>query len=117
MVVYFFFQAEDGIRDIGVTGVQTCALPIYKLGIIRALLRTYPGLPFVLIGDSGEEDPEIYHQAAREHPGRIRAVYIRDVTNAKRDAEVKAIAKEMRSLIQRRSFERMPKRNKADPAS
>src|SRR5947209_15093296 len=26
--VYFFFQAEDGIRDIGVTGVQTCALPI-----------------------------------------------------------------------------------------
>src|SRR5258707_5351240 len=27
--VFFFFQAEDGIRDIGVTGVQTCALPIY----------------------------------------------------------------------------------------
>src|SRR3712207_7150855 len=26
---FFFFQAEDGIRDIGVTGVQTCALPIY----------------------------------------------------------------------------------------
>src|SRR3712207_119881 len=28
----FFFQAEDGIRDIGVTGVQTCALPIYAEG-------------------------------------------------------------------------------------
>src|SRR3712207_7285311 len=28
MVFVFFFQAEDGIRDIGVTGVQTCALPI-----------------------------------------------------------------------------------------
>src|SRR5258707_9142306 len=27
-IVFFFFQAEDGIRDIGVTGVQTCALPI-----------------------------------------------------------------------------------------
>ena len=27
-VMFFFFQAEDGIRDIGVTGVQTCALPI-----------------------------------------------------------------------------------------
>src|SRR3712207_7571004 len=26
--LFFFFQAEDGIRDIGVTGVQTCALPI-----------------------------------------------------------------------------------------
>ena len=29
MMYCFFFQAEDGIRDIGVTGVQTCALPIY----------------------------------------------------------------------------------------
>src|SRR3712207_7563380 len=29
MVFLFFFQAEDGIRDIGVTGVQTCALPIF----------------------------------------------------------------------------------------
>ena len=28
MLSFFFFQAEDGIRDIGVTGVQTCALPI-----------------------------------------------------------------------------------------
>ena len=28
--VFFFFQAEDGIRDIGVTGVQTCALPICR---------------------------------------------------------------------------------------
>src|SRR3712207_7404120 len=28
-IIFFFFQAEDGIRDIGVTGVQTCALPIF----------------------------------------------------------------------------------------
>ena len=42
-VVFFFFQAEDGIRDIGVTGVQTCALPIYsRNGLIRANL--YNGL-------------------------------------------------------------------------
>src|SRR3712207_4649400 len=31
----FFFQAEDGIRDIGVTGVQTCALPIYAINEFR----------------------------------------------------------------------------------
>src|SRR3712207_8723259 len=31
MLFVFFFQAEDGIRDIGVTGVQTCALPICAL--------------------------------------------------------------------------------------
>src|SRR3712207_8103430 len=29
-MMFFFFQAEDGIRDIGVTGVQTCALPIFQ---------------------------------------------------------------------------------------
>src|SRR3712207_1309905 len=33
--IFFFFQAEDGIRDIGVTGVQTCALPICKVQFIR----------------------------------------------------------------------------------
>src|SRR3989449_6758456 len=31
MGVFFFFQAEDGIRDVAVTGVQTCALPISRL--------------------------------------------------------------------------------------
>src|SRR5207249_7689391 len=31
-VFFFFFQAEDGIRDRNVTGVQTCALPIYQGG-------------------------------------------------------------------------------------
>src|SRR2546429_2217534 len=29
LFAFFFFQAEDGIRDVAVTGVQTCALPIY----------------------------------------------------------------------------------------
>src|SRR3989449_6366143 len=38
VVSYFFFQAEDGIRDVAVTGVQTCALPIFHVGG-RALAR------------------------------------------------------------------------------
>src|SRR3712207_7614502 len=38
MLIFFFFQAEDGIRDIGVTGVQTCALPIYTYIIINLAL-------------------------------------------------------------------------------
>src|SRR2546422_5522527 len=33
---FFFFQAEDGIRDVAVTGVQTCALPIYDEIGLRA---------------------------------------------------------------------------------
>src|SRR2546429_7051590 len=32
LCVFFFFQAEDGIRDVAVTGVQTCALPIFRCG-------------------------------------------------------------------------------------
>ena len=39
--VVFFFQAEDGIRDIGVTGVQTCALPICEKGEIRMSQTKY----------------------------------------------------------------------------
>ena len=70
----------------------------YKLGVIRNLLDTYGDLPFVLVGDSGEEDPEIYLQTIREHPERIKAVYIRDVTSAERDAEVRMIAEEARKL-------------------
>src|SRR3712207_7578133 len=34
LIFFFFFQAEDGIRDIGVTGVQTCALPICALAAL-----------------------------------------------------------------------------------
>src|SRR6266478_3680822 len=41
MFVFFFFQAEDGIRDLTVTGVQTCALPIYaKVSMFIRPVRT-----------------------------------------------------------------------------
>src|SRR5690606_40493169 len=36
-VFFFFFQAEDGIRDFHVTGVQTCALPIFVFGFFLLL--------------------------------------------------------------------------------
>src|SRR5207248_6926698 len=39
IVFSFFFQAEDGIRDRTVTGVQTCALPIFDVGVDQAFLR------------------------------------------------------------------------------
>ena len=39
---FFFFQAEDGIRDDLVTGVQTCALPIFLLLCCDALYRLHP---------------------------------------------------------------------------
>src|SRR5688572_32490689 len=42
----FFFQAEDGIRDLTVTGVQTCALPIF-IGGLRRLLAPHDSNSFV----------------------------------------------------------------------
>src|SRR2546430_7644212 len=46
---FFFFQAEDGIRDLTVTGVQTCALPIFPLvqglGVVLALVALQPQQP------------------------------------------------------------------------
>src|SRR5205085_4512608 len=39
----FFFQAEDGIRDLTVTGVQTCALPIYRLDVTDTSTEFYGG--------------------------------------------------------------------------
>src|SRR5260370_9037030 len=41
--VFFFFQAEDGIRDSSVTGVQTCALPISKVWSLLCERRRIPG--------------------------------------------------------------------------
>src|SRR3712207_7556201 len=62
---FFFFQAEDGIRDIGVTGVQTCALPIYdRVGVV-ALAREALGLVSqqgeVVAG--GPDDARVTHLA------------------------------------------------------
>ena len=42
-------------------------------------MNLYPGLNFILIGDSGQRDPEIYKKALHEFPGRIKAVYIRKI--------------------------------------
>ena len=52
----------------------------YKQPIIRGLLERFPH-PVVLVGDSGEKDPEIYAQIREEFPGRVRAIYIRDAGN------------------------------------
>src|SRR2546427_6958559 len=49
LVLFFFFQAEDGIRDLTVTGVQTCALPILASPLpFRVLFPRLPGLAVML---------------------------------------------------------------------
>lgn len=63
----------------------------HKLAMIRKVLDVNPQLPFVLIGDSGQQDPEIYAQVVKENPGRIRAIYIRDVSEDRRDEAVREL--------------------------
>jgi phosphatidate phosphatase APP1 len=53
----------------------------HKLENIRHVLETYPHLPFVLIGDNSEQDPEIYTEIVRAYPERIRTIYIRKVND------------------------------------
>jgi phosphatidate phosphatase APP1 len=68
----------------------------YKLAQIRDILRTYPSLPFLLVGDSGQEDPEIYSALVREFPARILAIYIRNVTpDPARTAAIRVLASEV----------------------
>jgi phosphatidate phosphatase APP1 len=52
----------------------------YKLGWCRLIMDLYRDLPFILVGDSGQMDPEIYQELVDLYPGRIRAIYIRSVS-------------------------------------
>mgnify|MGYP003575343982 FL=1 len=51
----------------------------HKFKEIAQILQTYPQLNFVLVGDSGQEDPKIYQEVVKQFPNRILAIYIRDV--------------------------------------
>lgn len=72
-----FLQANDFpvfglyLRDLGPS-----TLSDYKQPVIRKLLAAVPG-PVVLIGDSGEHDPEVYAQLRAEFPNRVKAIFIR----------------------------------------
>ena len=59
----------------------------FKLKLIRPLFQQFPQRRFLLVGDSGEKDPEIYGQIAREFPKQVRGIFIRDVTDENRVSE------------------------------
>src|SRR3712207_7214089 len=92
-IVFFFFQAEDGIRDIGVTGVQTCALPIWS--------RVLPKL-FNLKDDIGEtrdlsgERQEIVSKLVEKLQAWEKQVSPAEVLYARRSEE-RRVGKECRS--------------------
>jgi hypothetical protein len=86
------------LRNWGLTEEEI--LPIknamYKTAVIRQMLDFYPKMPFILVGDSGQEDPEIYAKIAAEYPSRIMAVYIRNVSrHLKRPEDIQKLAEEV----------------------
>lgn len=65
----------------------------HKITEITKILSAYPDLKFVLIGDSGQEDPKIYSEVVGLFPGRILAIYIRDVQLPERERVAINVAK------------------------
>lgn len=63
----------------------------HKQKEIINILKTYPGLNFILIGDSGEHDPRIYTDIAAQFPDRILAIYLRSVKHRRRMEKVQSI--------------------------
>jgi phosphatidate phosphatase APP1 len=77
------FMARHGLprgplllRDLGLRSEATLD---FKSACITEILATYPRLRFILVGDSGERDPEIYLEVLRRCPERVAAIYIREV--------------------------------------
>jgi phosphatidate phosphatase APP1 len=70
----------------------------HKRTAIRRLIEAYPDMPFVLVGDSGQRDPLTYAEMAREFPGRVKLIVIRQVgsDDDERNAELRSHAAELR---------------------
>lgn len=91
---HFPSQPLLALRDWGITEHELLPLDnrAHKLNFIQQVLEVYGEMQFFLIGDTGQQDPEIYAEVVRRYPGRIRAVYLREVSAApRRIAAVEAL--------------------------
>ncbi|MFK7936934.1 MAG: phosphatase domain-containing protein, partial [Saprospiraceae bacterium] len=79
------------LRDFGLFKQRDPNLKSEKYENIAHILRAYPDLPFILIGDSGEKDADIYQDITRNFPNRIQAIYIRDVQSKRRAKRIKVL--------------------------
>src|SRR3712207_5322395 len=113
---FFFFQAEDGIRDIGVTGVQTCALPISKgvvLNVLNEVLKKglkllHPVMPFIT--------EEIYTNLPNTEETIVTSawpVFEEELSDAKTEEQMNYIIEAIKSLRNVRSEMNVPPSRKA----
>ena len=85
------------LKDYGIDDNQllTTGHDTHKLAAIETILSFYPGFRFLLIGDNGQHDVEIYAQAVRNFGPRVAAVFIRDVSGACREGAKAELLREI----------------------
>src|SRR5205085_7910152 len=93
LICFFFFQAEDGIRDLTVTGVQTCALPIYDriLGANDRISMAHIG-----IGSRGGDLTWILSQLKTSHNVEMTTVCDLWRVNREKRSEERRVGREWR---------------------
>ena len=84
------------LRDMGIEKAGMGDHHTHKLTQVERIMRYTDPLPYLLIGDSGQQDPEIYETIVNQYPGRVQAIYIRDVSEDARDSEVHRLAQRVR---------------------
>src|SRR2546422_1015115 len=72
LIFVFFFQAEDGIRDVAVTGVQTCALPICEAGGVFRARRVCARAPVSISADGVRSDAALLRALLSARAARAR---------------------------------------------
>ena len=72
----------------GFTYLETGKYPS-AVSFFETILKTYPDLPFILIGDAGEHDADIYMEIVKNHPKRIKAIFLRSVKSKRRILRIK----------------------------
>src|SRR2546429_2452757 len=91
--LFFFFQAEDGIRDVAVTGVQTCALPIYVVSVLVPPLR-----------ERKEDIPGLIEHFRRKYGSKYRGgamQFSEDVVRRFQDYDYPGNVRELENLVRR----------------
>src|SRR2546429_8718197 len=104
---FFFFQAEDGIRDVAVTGVQTCALPISpalpsptdKDAVVKFLSDSFEYCSSVISNLSGAQLDAVHDSPDGRLPGRevLLAMYVHVAHHRGQRSEERRVGKECRS--------------------
>ena len=70
----------------------------HKYRHIKKLFEVFPTLSFVLIGDNGQRDPEIYSRIAHEFPDQVKAIYIRTIRKQRKNSRINDLTHQLKEL-------------------